>query len=162
MRTVTNTVVIFLFAATAWAQQPAAPAAPPNDPTKASYMSAAEVAAGVAKIGNDRADAGYRVFQIPPYTINASHRAPVTQVANVHEANSEFFMVMEGTATMVTGGKIVGETRNGANLTGKAIEGGTSQKLAKGDFLIVPAGVPHWFTNIAPGGITLLQMYLPK
>jgi mannose-6-phosphate isomerase-like protein (cupin superfamily) len=157
---------LFLLSGTAWAQQaaaqPAAAAQPPNDPTRASYMSAAQVAAGVAKVGNDKADVAFRVFQIPPYTINAAHRAPVPQIANLHEAQAELFVVMEGTATMVTGGKIVGATRNGTNVTGKSIEGGTTQKLSKGDFLIVPAGVPHWFTNIAPAGITLTQMYLPK
>jgi len=154
--------VLVLLSTAPRAQQPPAPPQRPNDLTKASYVSAADVAAGVAKLGNDRPDAAFRVFQMPPYSVNAAHRAPVAQVANLHDANSELFVVMEGTATMVTGGRIVGETRNGPNVTGKSIEGGTSQKLAKGDFLIVPAGVPHWFTNIAPGGITLVQLYLPK
>ena len=111
-------------------------------------MRTIRTAAGVAKGGNDKADVAFRVFQIPPYTINAAHRAPVPQVANLHEAQAELFVVMEGTATMVTGGKIVGATRNGTNITGKSIEGGTGQK--------------HWFTNIAPAGITLTQMSLPK
>ncbi|NJR42630.1 MAG: cupin domain-containing protein [Akkermansiaceae bacterium] len=46
------------------------------------------------------------------------------------------------------GGKLVGETRNGTNLSGKAIEGGTAQKFSKGDFLIVPSGVAHQFVDI--------------
>jgi mannose-6-phosphate isomerase-like protein (cupin superfamily) len=162
MRVALVGALVFL-SGSAWAQTaPSAAAPPPNDPTKAHYMSAAEIASGVAKLGNDRPDVAFRIFQIAPYTVNAAHRAPVAQVANLHDANTELFMVMEGTATMVTGGKILGETRNGANVIGKSIEGGTSQKLSKGDFLLVPAGVPHWFTNIAPGGISLMQLYLPK
>ena len=39
---------------------------------------------------------------------------------------------------------------------------GSKQKLAKGDFLIVPAGVPHMFADISPAGITVMQLYLPK
>jgi mannose-6-phosphate isomerase-like protein (cupin superfamily) len=159
--------VLVLLSSSVWAQQVAAPAPanppmPPNDPAKAHYMSAAEVAAGVKKLGNNRADIAHHIFNIPPYSVNAAHRAPVAQLANQHDTQAELFMVMDGTTTMVTGGKIVAPARNGANVTGKAIEGGTKQKLAKGDFLIVPAGVPHWFTDIPPAGVSLMQLYLPK
>jgi mannose-6-phosphate isomerase-like protein (cupin superfamily) len=167
MRKLAIAAVLILLSSSAWAQQPVAPAPanpplPPNDPAKAHYMSAAEVAAGVKKLGNDRADVSFHVFNIPPYAVNAAHRAPVAQIANQHEAQTELFIVMEGTAAIVTGGHIVGPARNGTNVTGKTIEGGTKQKLAKGDFLIVPAGVPHMFTDIAPAGVDLMQLYLPK
>lgn len=162
MRIMATAGVFVLLSGSAWAQQPAAPAQPPNDPNKASYMSAGQIAAGVATLGNDRADAAFRVFQIPPYTINAAHRAPVPQVANQHNAQAELFVVMDGTVTMVTGGKIVAPTSTGTNVSGKSIEGGVKQKLAKGDFFIVPAGVPHQFTEMAPGGVTVMTMYLPK
>ena len=154
MRVLATTGVLILLSVSARAQQAAAPAA--------HYMSAAEVAAGVKKLGNDQADVAYHVFNIPPYAVNAAHRAPVTQRASQHDANSELFMVMDGTATMVTGGTIVEPAHNGMNVTGKAIEGGARQKLAKGDFLIVPAGVPHMFADISPAGITVMQIYLPK
>jgi mannose-6-phosphate isomerase-like protein (cupin superfamily) len=167
MRRLATVGVLVLLSVSSWAQQAAAPAPanpplPPNDPGKAHYRSAAEVAAGVKKLGNDQADVAYHVFNIPPYSVNAAHRAPVTQRASQHDANNELFMVMDGTATMVTGGTIVEPTRNGMNVTGKAIEGGARQKLAKGDFLIVPAGVPHMFADISPAGITVMQLYLPK
>jgi quercetin dioxygenase-like cupin family protein len=167
MRTLVIVGLLGVCATSISAQQAAAPATanppmPPNDPAKAHYISAAEVSAGLGKLGNDRADVAHHVFNIPPYAVNAAHRAPVAQVANQHDAQAELFMVIDGTATMVTGGKIIGGVRNGANVTGKSIEGGTAQKLATGDFLIVPAGVPHWFTEIAPAGISLMQLYLPK
>ena len=63
---------------------------------------------------------------------------------------------------MIATAGIVGRTRNGTNVTGKSIDGGARQKLAKGDFLIVPAGGPHWFTDISPVGVSLMQLYLPK
>ena len=40
------------------------------------------------------------------------------------------------------------------------IEGGKAQKMSKGDFMVVPAGVPHWFTNI-DGNITEFSVHLP-
>jgi hypothetical protein len=70
--------------------------------------------------------------------------------------------VVDVSATMVTGGKLVGETRNGTNLSGKSIEGGTPSKLAKGDFFMVPEGVPHWFSQIDPAGLNIMSFHLPR
>ena len=76
-------------------------------------MSAGDIAAGLKKLPQDRADISMRIFQIPPYNVNAAHRAPVSQVANVHDDQTELFMVLDGTGSIVWGGKVVGETRNG-------------------------------------------------
>jgi mannose-6-phosphate isomerase-like protein (cupin superfamily) len=84
------------------------------------------------------------------------------QNASVHETEAELFYLIDGSATMVTGGKLVGETRNGANLSGTSIEGGTPTKLNKGDFFMVPEGVPHWFSQIDPGGINVMSVHLPR
>ena len=93
--------------------------------------------------------------------MNVERRLPRPQGASVHEAQAEFFYVVEGSATLLTGGKLVGETRNGANLSGKAIEGGTAQTFGKGDFLIVPSGVPHQFIDIQ-SPVILMSIYLPN
>ncbi|MCM3878824.1 MAG: hypothetical protein ND807_01835, partial [Vicinamibacterales bacterium] len=128
MRTISTAGLVVMLASSVWAQQASAPAPanppmPPNDPAKAHYVSAADVAAGVKKLGNERADIAHHIFHIPPYQVNAAHRAPVGQVANQHDTQAELFMVLDGTATMVTGGKIVEPARNGANVTGKSIDG---------------------------------------
>ena len=71
------------------------------------------------------------------------------------------FYVIDGGATLVTGGKLIEPTRTGANLSStKGVEGGIAQKLSKGDFVMVPAGVPHWFTEIQ-GSITQISLHLP-
>ena len=156
--------VFVCLAGVASAQQASAVPAPPppmSDLNKLNFKSAAEVAAEVKKIPNDVADKAYNVFRLPGYAINAAHRSPVSQIANQHMAQNEFFYVLDGAATLITGGRIVGGKQNGTNTTGPSIEGGTRQKMAKGDWLIVPAGVPHQFADIAPAGVNLLQMYLP-
>ena len=52
-------------------------------------------------------------------------------------------------------------TRTGTNLAGTGIEGGTRQAFSKGDFLIVPSGLPHQFVDIqAP--VHLMSIYLPN
>ena len=157
-------IMILIASAAIHAQQPAAapPPTPDTDLTKLPYVSAAEIAAALKKLPHDRADVAFRIFQVPPYNVNAAHRAPVTQIANIHDDQSELFMVLDGSGSIVWGGNVVGPTRNGANVTGKTIEGGTTQKLAKGDFFLVPPGMPHMFADLAPGGLQLMQLYLPK
>ena len=72
------------------------------------------------------------------------------------------FYVIEGSATLVTGGKLVNEKRtNAANLTGTAIEGGSARPVAKGDFVIVPENTPHWFSPIN-GTIVLMSFHVPR
>ena len=71
------------------------------------------------------------------------------------------FYVIEGAATLLTGGTLVTPTRNGANLAGTGIDGGTRQTFGKGDFLLVPSGVAHQFVDIQ-SPIQLMAIYLPN
>ncbi len=62
----------------------------------------------------------------------------------MHETEAELFYVIDGSGVVVLGGKLTGEKRTNAhNLSGDAIEGGESRKVAKGDVFIVPQGEPH-------------------
>src|SRR5207247_10142381 len=102
-----------------------------------------------------------RLLQFPPYAVNIEHRVPVAQSASVHETEAELFYIIDGAATIVTGGKLIEPTRNGANLSStKGVEGGVAQKLRKGESAMVRAGVPHWFTDIQ-GSITQMALHLP-
>jgi mannose-6-phosphate isomerase-like protein (cupin superfamily) len=152
------TIAMALMAGAVFAQQPAA------DMMKV-YASAADVAALQAKAKAERkGDAPTvteRILALAPYNANLEYRAAVGPSA-VHETEAEMFYVIDGSATMVTGGKLMGETRtNAENLTGKGIEGGSSRPVAKGDFIIVPEGVPHWFSAIN-GSITLMSIHVPR
>ena len=81
--------------------------------------------------------------------------------AAIHETEAEFFYVIDGSATMITGGKLVKEARtNPANLTGTGIEGGESKNIGKGDFIVVPENVPHWFSSIN-GALVLMSLHVP-
>jgi mannose-6-phosphate isomerase-like protein (cupin superfamily) len=105
------TIVTVAAAAVLVAQQPAAPTAPPEMKT---YTSAADVQ---ALIGNAKAA---RLLGAAPYSVNMEYRAAVGPAA-VHEREAEIFYIMEGTGTLITGGKLTDEARtNPTNLTGKA------------------------------------------
>jgi glc operon protein GlcG len=68
----------------------------------------------------------------------------------VHDQDTDILYVLEGSATFVTGGKPAearttapGETR------GKSIAGGEERHLTKGDVMVIPNGVPHWFKEVS-------------
>ena len=89
--------------------------------------------AAFAKAKKDRKDGqaivNQNILRLAPYAANMEYRASVGPAA-VHETEAEMFYVIDGTATMVTGGKLTGETRqNAENLQGTGIEGGIDTNL---------------------------------
>lgn len=82
------------------------------------------------------------------YMIHASRRDKAG-LAEVHAKDADIIRVLDGTATLVTGGSVVGQRAIAADeVRGDAIEGGDTRQLAKGDVIVVPAGVPHWFKQV--------------
>jgi len=144
-------------ASAAWAQQPA-------PPTK-TYSSAADVAALLAKAKADHKDGQPTVIEnilhLAPYNANLEYRTGVGPAA-VHEREAELFYVLDGSATLTTGGKLTEEKRtNAENLSGTGIEGGNAREVAKGDVIIVPENTPHWFSAIN-GTIVLMSLHVPR
>ncbi len=69
----------------------------------------------------------------------------------VHALDTDVFYVVKGTATFVTGGKVVDGKKTAPNeVRGKSIQGGTPHHLSQGDILIIPHSVPHWFEAVQP------------
>ena len=84
------------------------------------------------------------------YKIHASRRDAPGQ-AEVHERDTDILYVLEGTATLVTGGRVAdGEEIAPDEIRGPRIEGGTKRALAPGQVVVVPNGTPHWFEAV-PG-----------
>jgi mannose-6-phosphate isomerase-like protein (cupin superfamily) len=160
MRIVAAISLIGLLTFSVSAQQRGQNAAP-SGPPATTVVTAAEVAAMIAKSPADRNALGQRIIQLGTYSINMEHRV-VNQAAAVHEKEAELFYVIEGSGTIVTGGKLVEEKRtNDANLSGTSIEGGVSKKISKGDWVLVPEGVPHQIPNV-DGALTVMTLHLPR
>ena len=69
--------------------------------------------------------------------------------SEVHATETDTFYIMEGSATFVTGGKIVDSKTTGpGQIRGSGITGGTEHKLSAGDVIIIPKGTPHWFKEV--------------
>ena len=157
MRAMLAGLAMIAIASVAWSQQP-------TPPTK-TYSSAADVAALQAKAKAEHKDGQpivvKNILELAPYGANLEYRSSVGPAA-LHEKEAEMFYVIDGSATLTTGGKLANEKRtNAANLTGTGIEGGKSQAVAKGDFVIVPENTPHWFSAIN-GTIVLMSLHVPR
>lgn len=162
MRTTLISLAVVLVAAAAWGNEAARQSA--EKPTK-TFTSSAEVTALIAKAKGERKEGQPLVtepmLELGTYDGHLEYRPSVGNAA-VHEKEAEIFYVIDGSATLVTGGKLVKETRtNPTNLTGSAIEGGTSRRIAKGDFIIVPENTPHWFSSI-DGALVLFSVHVPR
>jgi quercetin dioxygenase-like cupin family protein len=70
-----------------------------------------------------------------------------------HTEDTDVIYVLQGTATLVTGGTIVGaKTVAPGEIRGTMVLGGDERTLTKGDVVVIPAGTPHWF-KLVPGPI---------
>jgi hypothetical protein len=76
-----------------------------------------------------------------------------------HDLISEVYHIIDGSATLVTGPEIIDEKRrpstlqtvreyNGPGNSGSSIRNPVTHQLKRGDVIIIPAGVGHWFTRI--------------
>ena len=116
-----------------------------STPATVRVFPAAEVAAAFGK--------GMPLTETDRYKIHAGRRVE-PGIPELHERDTDIFYITEGTATFVTGGEIIEPKTTGpGEIRGKEIRGGEPRKLEKGDVIIIPAGVPHWFQEV-PGLIT--------
>jgi len=102
----------------------------------------------VTFIAADQVAKGGSLATASNLSITVAHRAEPGMV-EVHDKETDTFYVLDGSATIVTGGTMVGGSITGPGQhRGTGITGGQAQRLAKGDVMVIPAGVPHWFKEV--------------
>jgi mannose-6-phosphate isomerase-like protein (cupin superfamily) len=79
------------------------------------------------------------------------------QDAIAHEVGSEIHSIIDGSATLVTGGTIVRPADGAGGGRWATIQNGVSRRVTKGDMVLVPPGTPHWYQDIQ-GTITYLEI----
>jgi glc operon protein GlcG len=92
---------------------------------------------------------GMPLIEIANYKVHASHRDG-PGIAEVHETDTDIIYMLDGSATLMTGGSVVeGKIIEPEEIRGKHIDGGEARRLAKGDVIVVPHGTPHWFKEVS-------------
>ena len=129
------------------------------------FTSIADVQALLAKAKAERKEGqvmvAEHILSLAPYNANLEYR-PIEGAVAVHETEAELVYVIDGSGTLTTGGKVVGEKRtNPKNLSGTSIDGGTAQAISKGDFTIIPEGTPHQFKP-SGGPLVLMTLHVPR
>ena len=93
---------------------------------------------------------GLPLLETAAYKIHASRRE-AAGVGEVHVKDTDILYVLEGSATLVTGGTLVDPKEVAPDeIRGSGIAGGETREIAKGDVVIVPNGTPHWFQAVRP------------
>ena len=158
------------------AQTPSAQNASPHLPRgTATDVSNAEIQALVQKTAADRvSDQAIRVVSINgEYNVGVGvvHRSKTSGAQAgggiEHSQITEIYHVIEGNATLVTGGSMdntsefpadhpVVKILNGPSTRGGPIQNGVTRKIGPGDVVIIPPNTIHWFSEITSDQIVYL------
>ena len=102
------------------------------------------------------------IIEGTPYTLNLEYRIGKAP-AGIHPNHAELMVVLDGAATITTGGTLVnGRTLNEITITATDITGGTGRRIAKGDIVVVPEGTAHMLTPDESGPLVIATVYMPR
>lgn len=135
-------------------------------PQAAIAIDIAEIQKVLATITAPQGDQQIRVVDMGRYNlaVGVLHRGKTTGAAGapinglVHSQVTETYVILSGAGTLVTGGSLanprafpadneVVTTLAGPSTSGP-IQNGTGRPVKTGDVIIIPAGVPHGWTNV--------------
>ena len=132
-------------------------------PTLATYVTSSDIQA-VFKQAPENGVSDKQIRSVSVGKVNVAiaavyRSAKANNTSIEHDQVTEIYTIIEGTGTMVTGGKLTNPERLkpddptvkvlvGPSMRGGPIESGESRKVGPGDMIIVPPGVPHWFSSI--------------
>jgi glc operon protein GlcG len=97
----------------------------------------------------EKFETGGLLLDTARYKLDAGRRVEPGEV-EFHRDVVDVMHVVEGTATVVTGGEMR-NTREVApgEIRAESVDGGTPHDLREGDVLAIPNGVPHQFTQVS-------------
>jgi mannose-6-phosphate isomerase-like protein (cupin superfamily) len=134
----------------------------PSPSTSATDISNADFVA-VMKSAPTAIDQQIKVVDLGKYAVAVGvlqrPRSVNAPGAILHSKVTEVYHIMEGSGTLVTGGTLPDATASpadgqvvqvlvGPSIGSRTIENGNSRKVGAGDVIVIPAGVPHWFSSV--------------
>jgi len=82
--------------------------------------------------------------------------------AEQHDQFGDVFVILRGTATLVTGGTIASPaTTAPGEIRGASVQQGVRKKLQDGDIVHIPAGIPHQLLLDSGGTFTYFVVKIP-
>jgi len=109
-------------------------------PASVHYIAHDQVAGVMAK--------GGPILNDPGLLVLANRRE--AGAVEYHEHTNHIFIMVDGEATFITGGTMVGSKRTSPDqMTATSIDGGETFHLSKGDVITIPAKTPHWWKEIS-------------
>lgn len=82
------------------------------------------------------------------YRVAVYHRDKGGEV-EIHKKDTDVFYILEGEATFITGGAVTGGRETAPDeIRIATMEGGVTRKIGKGDVIVIPANVTHWFKQV--------------
>ncbi len=133
-----------------------------NSSTSATDISNADILA-VMKSAPNAVDQQIKVVDLGKYAVAVGilqrPRSVGAPGAILHSKVTEVYHIMQGSGTLVTGGTLPDGTPSpadgqvvkllvGPSVSARTIENGHSRKVGPGDVIVIPAGVPHWFSSV--------------
>jgi glc operon protein GlcG len=111
-----------------------------SPPPKVAYFPAGQVKKAFEK--------GMPLIEIANFKVHASHRDE-PGIVEVHTHDTDIIHMLEGSATLVTGGTVFdSKTIEPEEIRGKGVMGGETRRINKGDIIVIPNGTPHWFKEV--------------
>ncbi len=99
---------------------------------------------------------GTPLLEVANYKIHASRRDAPGQV-EVHEKDTDIIHVLTGTATLVTGGAVVGgKTAAVEEIRGTDVRGGETREIGPGGLFHVRSTTPRKVSNAGEGDLVVL------
>lgn len=166
MRIIAFVSIVSALASSGWAQQSRTDSEKPSHAPSVIRASARDIVEALNKIAAEQAVSQrptqlQSIVRLEPYNVVVERRIAAGP-ASVHDHQAELIFVLDGAATLVTGGTLKqGKRANAGNQTGTGIEGGSAQEIGKGDVVMVPEGVPHWISAVN-GTVSLIGLHLPR
>jgi quercetin dioxygenase-like cupin family protein len=124
-------------------------------------LMAAASGAKVTYIPHDKVPQNGTMIRDPNFTVMVVTRNTRGEV-EIHDKETDTFHVLDGSATFVIGGTMIGgKVTAPGQQRGKDMTGGQTYHLTKGDVIVIPAGIPHWFKEV-PQPITYYVVKIIK
>jgi quercetin dioxygenase-like cupin family protein len=114
----------------------------------ATVLLAQAPASKVTYVSHEKVEAGGALVTAADHKVSILRRTGPGQV-EVHAKETDIFYILDGEATFLTGGTVIGGKNTEADeIRGTDLKGGETFQLTKGDVIVIPAGTPHWFKVI--------------